>query len=41
MKLNPFRKKTSGYYDAIKAKSDDSHRELDTTQNELAKARAE
>jgi len=41
MKLNPFRKKTSGYYDAIKAKFDDSHRELDTTQNELAKARAE
>jgi multidrug efflux pump subunit AcrA (membrane-fusion protein) len=41
MKLNPFRKKTSGYYDAIKAKFDDSHRELDATQNELAKARAE
>lgn len=40
MKLNPFRKKTSGYYDAIKAKFDDSHRELDATQNELAKARA-
>ena len=42
MKLNPFRRKTSGYYDAIKAKFDDAHRELDaTTQNELAKAKAE
>ncbi len=41
MKLNPFRKKTSGYYDAIKAKFDDTHRELDATQNELAKAQAE
>jgi multidrug efflux pump subunit AcrA (membrane-fusion protein) len=41
MKLNPFRKKTSDYYDAIKAKLDDTHRELDATQNELAKAQAE
>jgi multidrug efflux pump subunit AcrA (membrane-fusion protein) len=41
MKLNPFRKKTSGYYDAIKATFDDAHRELDATQNELAKAKAE
>lgn len=42
MKLNPFRKKTSGgYYDAIKAKFDDTHRELDATQNELAKAKIE
>lgn len=41
MKLNPFRKKTSGYYDAIKAKFEDTHRELDATQNELAKAQTE
>lgn len=41
MKLNPFRKKTSGYYDAIKAKFDDTHRELDATQNELAKVQTE
>jgi len=41
MKLNPFRKKTSGYYDAIKVKFDDTHRELDATQSELAKAQAE
>ena len=41
MKLNPFRKKTSGYYDAIKAKLDGTHRELDATQNELSRAQAE
>lgn len=41
MKLNPFSKKTNGYYDAIKTKFDSLGRQLESKQRELTEARAE
>ena len=41
MKLNPFSKKSNGYYDSVKTKFDGLERQLETKQRELADVRAE
>ena len=41
MKLNPFSKKSNGYYDSVKTKFDSLGRQLEPKQRELADVRAE